>query len=44
MQHETSHHAAPASTMSSKDLWAIMLLVFGPSALTLWWVIHQASQ
>jgi hypothetical protein len=43
MQHETSHHEAPASGMSQTAVWTLMLLLFGPSALTLWWVIHQSS-
>ena len=38
MQHETSQHAA-----SSSGFWITLLILFGPSALTLWWVIHQAS-
>ena len=43
MQHDTSHHETPASGRSQASLWATMLILFGPSALTLWWVIHQAS-
>jgi len=43
MQHETSQHEAPASGMSQTAVWTLMLLLFGPSALTLWWVIHQSS-
>ena len=43
MQHDTSHHEEHSSGMSQADFWAVMLIMFGPSALTLWWVIHQAS-
>ena len=38
MQQETSHHET-----SSSSIWITLLILFGPSALTLWWVIHQAS-
>ena len=43
MQHDASNHETPASGMSQTAVWTLMLLLFGPSALTLGWVIHQSS-
>jgi hypothetical protein len=43
MQQDTSHHPAPSSGQSQTGIWATMFLLFGPSALTLWWVIHQSG-
>ena len=42
MQHDKSHPETQPVTMSQKDLLTILLLTLSPSALTLWWVIHQA--
>jgi len=36
-------HQEHSTGMTIKDLWAILIIMLAPSALTLWWVIHQAS-
>ncbi len=43
MEHAGDHPMTHATGTDSTVLWVLLLIVFGPSALTLLWVIHLAS-
>lgn len=43
MEQSGAHHEPHHAGTDMKGLWAVLLIIFGPSALTLWWVIHQAG-
>ena len=40
MEHTANHQAEPASGMNKTDLWAVLLIIFVPSILTLLQVLH----
>jgi hypothetical protein len=41
MENNDAQHGGDETGTTSTGLLAILVIVFGPSALTLWWVLHS---